>query len=94
MPVYNFKSIGVVPTAKDFVDIVLSKTQRQTPTVVHNGMLPARPPLAYTFLAAFGCAQKRCMHAAPRLGCPSLHALIHGLHDMPRLAAPLPASPS
>lgn len=31
---YNFKGIGVVPTAKDFVDIVLSKTQRQTPTVV------------------------------------------------------------
>ena len=38
MPLYNFKSIQVVPTAKDFVDIVLSKTQRQTPTVVHNGM--------------------------------------------------------
>ncbi|GAB4823643.1 hypothetical protein N2152v2_010689 [Parachlorella kessleri] len=37
MPTYNFKSIGVVPTAKDFVDIVLSKTQRQTPTVVHDG---------------------------------------------------------
>lgn len=37
MPVYNFKSIGVVPTGKDFIDIVLSKTQRQTPTVVHNG---------------------------------------------------------
>lgn len=25
------------PAGKDFVDIVLSKTQRQTPTVVHNG---------------------------------------------------------
>lgn len=37
MPAYNFKSIRVVPTNKDFVDIVLSKTQRQTPTVVHNG---------------------------------------------------------
>ena len=37
MPLYNFKSIKVVPTGKDFVDIVLSKTQRQTPTVVHNG---------------------------------------------------------
>ena len=37
MPAYNFKSIRVVPTSKDFVDIVLSKTQRQTPTVVHNG---------------------------------------------------------
>ncbi len=37
MPVYNFKSIGVVPGAKDFVDIVLSRTQRKTPTVVHQG---------------------------------------------------------
>mmetsp|Transcript_20120 Transcript_20120/g.43823 ORF Transcript_20120/g.43823 Transcript_20120/m.43823 type:complete len:675 (+) Transcript_20120:351-2375(+) len=37
MPHYNFKSIQVVPTAKDFIDIVLSKTQRGTPTVVHNG---------------------------------------------------------
>lgn len=34
---YNFKRITVVPTAKDFVDIVLSRTQRQTPTVVHKG---------------------------------------------------------
>ena len=35
MVLYNFKAITVVPTAKDFVDIVLSKTQRKTPTVVH-----------------------------------------------------------
>ncbi|KAJ9522851.1 hypothetical protein QJQ45_023631, partial [Haematococcus lacustris] len=27
----------VVPSAKDFIDIILSKTQRGTPTVVHNG---------------------------------------------------------
>lgn len=37
MVLYNFKSIGVVPGAKDFVDIVLSRTQRKTPTVVHQG---------------------------------------------------------
>lgn len=37
MPAYNFKSIQVVPGAKDFIDIVLSKTQRGTPTVVRNG---------------------------------------------------------
>ena len=37
MPTYNFKAIKVVPPAKEFVDIVLSKTQRTTPTVVHNG---------------------------------------------------------
>ncbi|KAI3729044.1 hypothetical protein L6452_17690 [Arctium lappa] len=34
---YNFKKITRVPTGKDFVDIVLSRTQRQTPTVVHKG---------------------------------------------------------
>jgi len=37
MVLYNFKSLCVVPSAKDFVDIVLSKTQRKTPTVVHQG---------------------------------------------------------
>ncbi|KAI1280816.1 Nucleolar GTP-binding protein 1 [Halotydeus destructor] len=37
MSQYNFKRIGVVPSTKDFVDIVLSKTQRKTPTVVHRG---------------------------------------------------------
>ena len=36
MVVYNFKKIAPVPTAKDFVDVILSKTQRQTPTVVHK----------------------------------------------------------
>lgn len=35
MVVYNFKKIQAVPTNKDFVDIVLSRTQRKTPTVVH-----------------------------------------------------------
>ncbi|PWN48125.1 putative NOG1-nucleolar G-protein required for 60S ribosomal subunit biogenesis [Violaceomyces palustris] len=30
-------SIAPVPTANDFLDIVLSKTQRKTPTVVHPG---------------------------------------------------------
>ena len=28
MPTYNFKAMQVVPPAKDFIDIVLSKTQR------------------------------------------------------------------
>lgn len=36
MSQYNFKKIQVVPTSKDFIDIVLSKTQRKTPTVVHK----------------------------------------------------------
>jgi nucleolar GTP-binding protein len=34
---YNFKSIQVVPNSQQFVDIVLTKTQRKTPTVVHPG---------------------------------------------------------
>lgn len=33
---YNFKKITCVPTAKDFADIILSKTQRKTPTVIHR----------------------------------------------------------
>ncbi|XP_023660638.2 GTP-binding protein 4 [Paramormyrops kingsleyae] len=36
MALYNFKKIMVVPTAKDFIDLTLSKTQRKTPTVVHK----------------------------------------------------------
>jgi len=32
---YNFKELPVVPTATEFVDIILSKTQRKTPTVIH-----------------------------------------------------------
>lgn len=34
---YNFKSIKTIPSAKDMINIVLSKTQRKTPTVVHPG---------------------------------------------------------
>uniref|UniRef100_A0A8C5ZEY3 OBG-type G domain-containing protein n=1 Tax=Marmota marmota marmota TaxID=9994 RepID=A0A8C5ZEY3_MARMA len=30
---YNFKKITVVPSAKDFIDLTLSKTQRKTPTL-------------------------------------------------------------
>jgi nucleolar GTP-binding protein len=32
---YNFKSIPIVPTGNELIDIILSKTQRKTPTVVH-----------------------------------------------------------
>ncbi|XP_045209739.2 GTP-binding protein 4-like [Mercenaria mercenaria] len=45
---YNFKKITVVPTAKDFVDIVLSKTQRKTPTVVHKHYKISRIRQFYT----------------------------------------------
>uniref|UniRef100_A0A0E0AF41 Nucleolar GTP-binding protein 1 n=1 Tax=Oryza glumipatula TaxID=40148 RepID=A0A0E0AF41_9ORYZ len=39
---YNFKRITVVPPGKDFIDIILSRTQRQTPTVVHKGYAISR----------------------------------------------------
>jgi nucleolar GTP-binding protein len=39
---YNFKKITVVPNGKDFVDIILSRTQRKTPTVVHKGYAISR----------------------------------------------------
>ncbi|CAH9090926.1 unnamed protein product [Cuscuta europaea] len=39
---YNFKKITIVPNGKDFVDIMLSRTQRQTPTVVHKGYAISR----------------------------------------------------
>jgi len=34
---YNFTRLAPVPTATSLIDIVLSKTQRKTPTVVHPG---------------------------------------------------------
>ena len=34
---YNLKKITVVPSGKEMIDIVRSRTQRQTPTVVHKG---------------------------------------------------------
>ncbi|CAB4308676.1 unnamed protein product [Prunus armeniaca] len=39
---YNFKKMTVVPSGKDFIDIILSRTQRQTPTVVHKGYAISR----------------------------------------------------
>lgn len=33
----GFKRMSPVPTVSDFLDIVLSKTQRKTPTVIHKG---------------------------------------------------------
>lgn len=38
----DFKSIQPVPTSADFLDIVLSRTQRKTPTVIHKGYAIAR----------------------------------------------------
>ncbi|CAG8437906.1 16802_t:CDS:10 [Acaulospora morrowiae] len=36
MALYNFKRIQPIPAVNDFLDIVLSKTQRKTPTVIHK----------------------------------------------------------
>lgn len=33
---YNFKNITTIPGAKKLIDIVLSQTQRKTPTEVHK----------------------------------------------------------
>eukprot|EP01038_Epipyxis_sp_PR26KG_P009565 gene9565-12883_t len=37
MVVYNFKKITPIPNAADMIDIVLTRTQRKTPTVIHPG---------------------------------------------------------
>lgn len=34
---YNFKTIPHIPDSSGLIDIILSKTQRKTPTVVHSG---------------------------------------------------------
>ncbi|KAF9585868.1 Nucleolar GTP-binding protein 1 [Lunasporangiospora selenospora] len=40
--IYNFKKITPVPTGNDFLDIILSKTQRKTPTVIHANFAISR----------------------------------------------------
>lgn len=42
MVLYNFKKIQVVPSSTEFIDIVLTRTQRKTPTVVHPGYAISR----------------------------------------------------
>ncbi|XP_020111524.1 nucleolar GTP-binding protein 1 [Ananas comosus] len=39
---YNLKKITIVPPKEDFINIILSRTQRQTPTVVHKGYAISR----------------------------------------------------
>ena len=34
---YNFKGIVKIPDSNELMDIVLSKTQRKTPTVIRSG---------------------------------------------------------
>ena len=42
MVVYNFKKITPIPPANEFIDIVLTRTQRKTPTVIHPGFKISR----------------------------------------------------
>lgn len=37
MVVYNFKKIAPIPNVTEMIDIVLTRTQRKTPTVIHPG---------------------------------------------------------
>lgn len=39
---YNFKTIKVIPPSSQLINIVLSKTQRKTPTVIHPGYAISR----------------------------------------------------
>jgi nucleolar GTP-binding protein len=39
---YNFKTVKVIPPAMEMINIVLSKTQRKTPTVIHPGYAISR----------------------------------------------------
>ncbi|XP_011502053.1 PREDICTED: probable nucleolar GTP-binding protein 1 [Ceratosolen solmsi marchali] len=48
MTIYNFKKIAVVPSAKDFINITLSKVQRKTPTVIHKQYAIPRIRAFYT----------------------------------------------
>ena len=42
MSTSGLKAIAPVPTAADFLDIVLSKTPRKTPTVIHKNFKISR----------------------------------------------------
>eukprot|EP00457_Paulinella_chromatophora_P002869 gb/GEZN01002874.1/.p1 GENE.gb/GEZN01002874.1/~~gb/GEZN01002874.1/.p1 ORF type:complete len:683 (-),score=97.71 gb/GEZN01002874.1/:288-2300(-) len=53
MPTYNFKQICVVPSSKDFVDIILTRTQRKTMTVVRKGWKISRVRSFYTLKIKF-----------------------------------------
>mmetsp|Transcript_17176 Transcript_17176/g.58315 ORF Transcript_17176/g.58315 Transcript_17176/m.58315 type:complete len:689 (-) Transcript_17176:48-2114(-) len=42
MATYNWKTLTPIPTNEDFIDVVLTRTQRRTPTVVHPGFKISR----------------------------------------------------
>lgn len=55
MVAYSFKNIRTVPPGKEIIDIVLSKTQRQTPTVIHPGYKISRIRAFYMRKVKYTC---------------------------------------
>lgn len=55
MVVYNFKTIVKVPASKELIDIILSRTQRKTPTVCHRGWYIQRIRDFYARKVKFTC---------------------------------------
>jgi len=88
MAYYNFKKIAVVPCAKDFTDIVLSKTQRKTPTVIHRHYKISRIRSFYMRKVKFTCTNfteklAEILHEFPKLEDihPFYADLINVLYD-------------
>ena len=78
---YNFKKIQIVPDGKEMVDIVLTRTQRKTPTVVHNGY--AIPRIRSFYMRKVKFAQQ------------TFHdKLTQVLEDFPRMDVRNPPTPS
>ena len=95
MSFYNFKKIAVVPTAKDFTDIVLSKTQRKTPTVIHRHYKISRIRSFYMRKVKFtqtNFSEKLSLILTEFPKLDDLHPfyadLINVLYDKVRLVAP------
>jgi nucleolar GTP-binding protein len=88
MVVYNFKKIQVVPSSEELIDIVLTRTQRKTPTQVHPGFKIGRIRGFYMRKVKFTqttCAEKLGQMIAdfPRLDDihPFYADLINTLYD-------------
>ncbi len=53
---YNFKSVPVVPNSTELINLILSKTQRKTPTVVHPGYKITRIRKFYMRKVKYTCS--------------------------------------
>lgn len=51
---YNFKKVQVVPNGTEFIDIVLSKINRKTPTIIHPNYQITRIRSFYMRKVKFG----------------------------------------